>query len=590
MHCLRLVSRMYLNKLLLKSFGEFNNKEIVLKPGINVISGTKGTAGKNIKDFIISMLYGLSGNAMNEKRTNFYEVYKPKEGNSFSGKAYIKDDDKTFFVERSFAKKNGKASVLELNSGKELKVKNDSLDGLIFDCSRDNYVNGYCVDDKYDDYSEYFNYDIKNMIMTGTSSIDVNKSIAYLKNKRREYDTSVIEENIEVIDSELEDYEDVDSALKDVRKKISAIEEELAIETARRKREARRLIQTKKSEDENEDNDGTQSDKEVKEKAEEKTDDNSKKNAGNNTNEGVFLDPELLMEYEPEKKLTDKLWFIILTGIFVIAVISAVVCILPFDKAVRQIFIICTFLFVLVTIIEGLYAKGVFEEEVRTPSEEEFRRIVYELERKTETYEEVEIDMSFAKSYLDKREELTDKERKILADITKRDELTEERKAYAKKLDNAQKEIHAINLAINTINDISKDMSKSYSFIINNNISDIISKFTNKKYNDLYINENNKPMVMSQNGYVEIENLDNFDKHQVYLAIRYSFLKSLCDEKKMPVVLDGVFDGLDNDYLENIIDVTKKISSEQMIIFTSDYRLINKLKEKDINYNHIELN
>ena len=428
------------------------------------------------------------------------------------------------------------------------------------------------------------------MIMTGTSSIDVNKSIAYLKNKRREYDTSVIEENIEVIDSELEDYEDVDSALKDVRKKISAIEEELAIETARRKREARRLIQTKKSEDENEDNDGTQSDKEVKEKAEEKTDDNSKKNAGNNTNEGVFLDPELLMEYEPEKKLTDKLWFIILTGIFVIAVISAVVCILPFDKAVRQIFIICTFLFVLVTIIEGLYAKGVFEEEVRTPSEEEFRRIIYELERKTETYEEVEIDMSFAKSYLDKREELTDKERKILADITKRDELTEERKTYAKKLDNAQKEIHAINLAINTINDISKDMSKSYSFIINNNISDIISKFTNKKYNDLYINENNKPMVMSQNGYVEIENLDNFDKHQVYLAIRYSFLKSLCDEKKMPVVLDGVFDGLDNDYLENIIDVTKKISSEQMIIFTSDYRLINKLKEKDINYNHIELN
>lgn len=581
---------MYLNKLLLKSFGEFNNKEIVLKPGINVISGAKGTGKKTIKDFIISMLYGLSGNALNDKRTNLYEVYKPKEGNSFSGKAYIKDDDKTFFVERSFAKKNGRSSVLELNSGKELKVKNDSLDGLIFDCCRDNYVNGYCVDDKYDDYSEYFNHDTKNMILTGTSTIDVNKSIAYLKNKRREYDMSVLEENIEVIDSELEDYEDVDASLKDVRKKISAIEEELAIETARRKREARRLIQTKKSEDENEDNEGTQSEEVVKAEIKEKTDDKSDENAEKNNNERVFLDPELLKDYEPEKKLTDKLWFIILTGIFVIAVISTVVCILPFDKAVRQIFIICTFLFVLITIVEGLYAKGVFDEEVRTPSEEEFRRIIYELERKTETYEEVEIDMSFAKSYLDKREELADKERKILADMAKRDELTEERKTYAKKLDDAKKEIHAINFAINTINDISKDMSKSYSFIINNNISDIISKFTNKKFNDLYINENNKPMVMSQNGYVEMENLDNLDKHQVYLAIRYSFLKSLCDEKKMPVVLDGIFDGLDNDYLENIIDVTKKINSEQMIIFSSDYRLINKLKEKDINYNHIELN
>ena len=50
------------------------------------------------------MLYGLSGNALNDKRTNLYEVYKPKEGNSFSGKAYIKDDDKTFFFDdKSFS-------------------------------------------------------------------------------------------------------------------------------------------------------------------------------------------------------------------------------------------------------------------------------------------------------------------------------------------------------------------------------------------------------------------------------------------------------------------------------------------------------
>ena len=32
---------MYLNKLLLKNFGKFNNKELVLKPGINVINGKK---------------------------------------------------------------------------------------------------------------------------------------------------------------------------------------------------------------------------------------------------------------------------------------------------------------------------------------------------------------------------------------------------------------------------------------------------------------------------------------------------------------------------------------------------------------------
>ncbi|MBQ7707980.1 MAG: AAA family ATPase [Lachnospiraceae bacterium] len=569
---------MYLNKLLLKNFGKFNNKEIVLKPGINVISGEKSKGKSTVKDFIVSMFYGLSGCALNEKNSNLYETYKPQDGSSFSGKAYIKKDDKNFFVERSFAKKSSRANVLELNSGKELKVKNDNLDGLIFDCCRDDYVNGFCINDECEDYSEFFEHDFKNMIVSGTASVEVNKSIAYLKKKRREFDTSAIEENIDIIDSELEDYEDVDSKLKDVRKKISGIEEELAIETARRKREARRLINTQKKDEEKSE---TDSDEVKNEKPDEKSEDEN--------NKTVFLDPELLKDYKVEKKLTEKIWFIILVGLFVIGVISAVVCILPFDSAVRQIFIICTILFVIVTIVEGLYAKGVFDEEVKTPSEEEFRRIIYELERKTETYEEVEIDMSFAKSYLDKREEFADMERKILKDIARRDELREERRVHAEKLASSKKEIHAINLAINTINDLSKDISKSYSFMINNNISEIVSKLTDKKYNDLYINEENKPMAMSQNGYVEIDSLDNVDKHRVYLAIKYSLAKSL-SEKKMPILFDGIFDGLDNDSLGNMVDITKKINTDQMIIFSSDYKLINKLKEKNIEYNYIELN
>ena len=229
-----------------------------------------------------------------------------------------------------------------------------------------------------------------------------------------------------------------------------------------------------------------------------------------------------------------------------------------------------------------------FDEEIKTPSEEEFKRIIYELERKTETYEEVEIDMSFAKEYLDRREALADEERVILKDLARRDELREEKKIQEQKLNNSKKEIHAINLAINTINDLAKDISKSYSYMINNNISDIISKLTNNKFNDLYINENNKPMVMSQSGYVDFDSLDDNDMRQIYLSIRFAIAKSMLD-RNMPVILDGIFDGLENNLLANAIDIVRKFSTSQIIILSSDYRVENRLKELNTEYNLIAL-
>lgn len=595
---------MYLNKLLIKNFGKFNNKEIVLTPGINVIKGEKESGKTTVKDFIVSMLYGFTNCALNEKNNNKFETYKPKDGSVYSGKAYIKDGEQTYFVERSFAKKNSRTSVLELKSGRDIKLENENLDGKIFDCCRDDFVNGMCIDDRDKDYDGYLKNDLEKLIASGTSSIDIERSIRFLKKKRKEYDTSAIVENIDIIDSELEDFEDVDKKLKATRKKIRDVEEELAIETARRKREARRLIQTKTSEeDDNSEKDDKEDNKEEIELSDNKKDNKetseSKDNitdkpdaaSGENSdekkkddNKNIFLDADLIKDYKPDKKLTDRIWFIILTGLFVIGVISAVVYILPFDNAVRQIFVICTVLFVIVTIVEGLYAKGIFDEEIKTPSEDEFKRIIYELERKTETYEEVDIDMSFAQVYIDRREKYTDEEREILKDMVRRDELKEERKAQEMKLDASKKEIHAINLAINTINDLSKDISKNFGYMINNNISDIIKKLSDNSFNDLYINEDNKLMVMGNNGYIDINSLDEVGMKQVYLSIRFAIARSMSDYR-MPVLFDGILDDLNNSALENALEIIKGFDSNQIIILSKDDRVIKKLKDIEEEYN-----
>lgn len=43
---------MYINKLLLKEFGKFNNKEIRLKKGLNLIYGANESGKTTVKEFI----------------------------------------------------------------------------------------------------------------------------------------------------------------------------------------------------------------------------------------------------------------------------------------------------------------------------------------------------------------------------------------------------------------------------------------------------------------------------------------------------------------------------------------------------------
>ena len=42
---------MYFSKLLLKDFGKFHNRDINLKPGVNVVYGTRNAGKSTVADF-----------------------------------------------------------------------------------------------------------------------------------------------------------------------------------------------------------------------------------------------------------------------------------------------------------------------------------------------------------------------------------------------------------------------------------------------------------------------------------------------------------------------------------------------------------
>ena len=48
---------MYFSKLLLKDFGKFHNRDINLKPGVNVVYGTRNAGKSTVAGFEYATLY-----------------------------------------------------------------------------------------------------------------------------------------------------------------------------------------------------------------------------------------------------------------------------------------------------------------------------------------------------------------------------------------------------------------------------------------------------------------------------------------------------------------------------------------------------
>lgn len=572
---------MYLNKLLLKDFGKFNNREIDLKPGLNLIYGENEAGKTTVKEFVVGMLYGIDKSRGLGAKLDNYELRKPLDGRGFSGKAYIKHNGKNYLIERSFLRHNRRTEVMDVQSGRPVTLKNkNSLYGTMVDLDKNTYVNTLCIGEHgaapgKELANEMNNY-LANLSTTGSADIDKGLAIDRLKKERSKNDTRPLLKKLDDIAAEIETYAGVDDELKEVRGQIKTLDEEFAMETAKRKREARKLVENEDGELVFEDN----------EELNAKLDDLAER--------AIDLNSEITDEEEPKEKLSDKIWFIILTGLFVVGVIAAMVYILPFSDGVRQLFIVCTALFVVVTIVEGLYAKGVFQDEITTPSEEEFKKIIRELEgsgvkpviKDEET--EIEIDMSFAKEFADKKAELKVKEKEILDKKNKRLELEDEFNVYSHKRDELEREIAAIDLAINTINEMSAEIHGDLGFLINDNISDIVSKITDGKYEDVRLDENLHVMVRDNDSYVGIEYLSAGTMEQIYLAVRLSVARLLCKDK-MPLIIDDIFTNYDEHRLINTLDCLKTIDTEQIILLTANPHIGDMLDDLDMDYNYVEL-
>lgn len=106
---------MIIKKLRINGYGKFNDKEINLKPGLNVVFGENEAGKSTLQSFINAMLFDFPRkNVDKEGRLPEQKKYKPWSGSDFGGSMEIETDANTHLkIERDFAHKN--ASVFDNN-------------------------------------------------------------------------------------------------------------------------------------------------------------------------------------------------------------------------------------------------------------------------------------------------------------------------------------------------------------------------------------------------------------------------------------------------------------------------------------------
>lgn len=184
---------MLLTKLKLNYFGRFQNKEIELKPGINLIYGDNEAGKSTIHTFIKGMFFGIErlrgrGSATKE---DLYTRYLPWEyPGAFGGSMDIRIGDKEYRLQRSFHANDKSFAIIDLSTGREVKLREGLISELIPGLTESTFKNTISIEQlKAQTDSELAvqvrNY-IANLSIAKSKEVNVAKAVSLLTDQRKQ--------------------------------------------------------------------------------------------------------------------------------------------------------------------------------------------------------------------------------------------------------------------------------------------------------------------------------------------------------------------------------------------------------------------
>lgn len=208
---------------------------------------------------------------------------------------------------------------------------------------------------------------------------------------------------------------------------------------------------------------------------------------------------------------------------------------------------------IVLTLAEGIFVWNRIKDGKKKPQEEVLMEVQSSLSK-----------LNWQKEHL--QSELKEKQT-MYSNLEERlEELEDAGESYRRQEETKR----ALELAIQKLGELSKDVHQELSVKLNEKASSILAEITGGKYEMLFVDEKLKMSLYTAGKRISIEQVSRGTIEQIYFALRMAASEILYEED-YPVILDDTFVFYDDKRLENTLRWLKK-NKKQVIIFTCQKR------------------
>ena len=611
---------MRLLELHIDGFGKFHDRTISFNDGINIIYG-KNEAGKStLHTFIRGMLFGIERGRGRAAKNDLYTKYEPWENSgTYEGWLRLEKDGTIYRIERRFRKENKSLKIINETKGLEEDATpafvSSLLDGLTETMYNNTISIGQLKSATEDGMvTELKNY-IANMNTTGNISLNITKATAFLRNQKRSLEAGLIPEASREFTSLL-------AEIRNVEAEIAGPEYENQLAAYQNMRtQVKGLI----------DNTQTQ-----KKDLDEKLANGKKVLSDNGFTDRASVDAmssdaeRLYSEYNTLNGECNKKSRKVLSGLTAVLGVTGLgaaatlgyfnlTAYLPVCGAAATaavIFFIIS-LFILQKDKEyhrlfdntsselgALLARHLGDSAVSEDAMNAFRARMGEFSKLCDmvTQSEAEIrkfleDLCNLQTKQAGCSEMIEKQQRTQWELEKKLEHLSNCKNKAKALkrtlaenDRIHDEIVAIDLAQETMADLSSSIRDSFGLYLNKEASQYITGITGGIYDSMSIDENLNVFLNTKTKLVPLENVSSGTMDQVYLALRLAAAKLLQGSGSgFPLIFDDSFTQYDDERLKTALEWLASAYGGQIIIFTCHRREAQMLRARQVEFQLIEM-
>lgn len=622
-------------------FGKFHDLSVSFDKDLNVVYG-KNEAGKStLHTFIRCMLFGLERGRGRAARGDLYSKYEPWQNKGvYGGQMRVEKDGVIYRLERNFQKDQKSFVIVNETAGKQVEPTKSFLDFLLGGLTETAYNNTIsigqlkCVTEG-GMVTELRNY-IANMNTTGNLSLNITKASSYLKGRRKEFERQLTPEAARTYTALL-------TEIKNIEKEISAPEYENQLRTYQ---DLRSQVKNQLSEKQTERETLLQKIAKGRQALEgaQFTDEASIRAYQENAKTTYSHYQEL------EETASRKGRTVLPVVMLVLAICSAIgagvlgffssqpistatsgagalmsvstgvsrytiwlICILSAaavfffavgliffmkNRSLRQEFSMTEKL--LQEIFSRHLGDSSISEEAMKAFEgrmEEFIRLSQVLECSEQSVTEQAAEISALQEKETDCDDVISRQQKAQWELEKKlDHLahckdqTESLKQVLAENDRIREEITAIDLALETMTELSATIRDSFGLYLNKTASDLISGITGGIYDSMSVDENLNVFMNTRTRLVPVEQVSSGTMDQIYLALRLAAAKLIQPEGDyMPLIFDDSFVLYDEDRLHTALKWLKKAYPGQIIIFTCHQREAQMMTADQIAYHLVTM-